>query len=844
MLLRPLAARLLFVMCVLWCAIWYAAPGAYAASKGVHAPAASAANAPAAASAAVTASSSSAEPTAPAISVPDALARLQKLQTEQDQIKQQTSTAAHAKQLDELGEQAQILATEIGQLIAELQPQRAQLQAQLDVLGPPPSPNVPPDTPAVAEQRATLDVSRAQLDAALAQASDEQANVKNLIGEFAKLRRNLLYNQLALRSGSILGTDFWMPLYRPPADDAQRFHTFCAALHDVVAAAWQPGQRAVTLLLCGLALAAWLPGRRYLERGFAWYCLTQLPDTPLRRSALALMTVLATLLATAVAAQLVFVAFTRGAPLPLPLQDLASSLVKVAITCAMISGLSRAWLCTAYPAARLPELPDALAHAMRPFAPILAGLLFVAATLEQLNRTADMSLPTTLLGRGIVSVVVALTVGAALVHSNRVRAALAAADRFEARTAVAGFVTACVSLAVMGALAALMVGYITVARFITYELVWFEIVLVSLYILSRLVRDVCTTAFSAKRPSGQLIKDLFNADDAHLSQASTLLSGIGTAVLLAIAVIALATGGLGTTPGDLLNSVLDVLGGTKLRDLHIVPGKILNAALAFGIGFYMLRAVRNWLDVQFLPTLKMDPGMRMSLVMLFTNIGYVLLTLLTLSMLGIRWDRLAWIVSALSVGIGFGLQEIVKNFVSGLILLTERPVKVGDLVSIPGVEGDIQRINVRATEIQLADRSIVIVPNSQLISQNLRNVTMGNSTLGVATLALTFPLNTDPEAVRKLLLGVYQDEPAILEQPAPSVTFNDLSPSGMTLSVTGYVVSPRAISGTKSSLLFEILKRLRAAGIPLATPQTLIVENPAGPGGPGMPPAGPTKPNS
>jgi small-conductance mechanosensitive channel len=134
----------------------------------------------------------------------------------------------------------------------------------------------------------------------------------------------------------------------------------------------------------------------------------------------------------------------------------------------------------------------------------------------------------------------------------------------------------------------------------------------------------------------------------------------------------------------------------------------------------------------------------MSLVMLFTNIGYVLLTLLTLSMLGIRWDRLAWIVSALSVGIGFGLQEIVKNFVSGLILLTERPVKVGDLVSIPGVEGDIQRINVRATEIQLADRSIVIVPNSQLISQNLRNVTMGNSTLGVATLALTFPLNTDP----------------------------------------------------------------------------------------------------
>ncbi|MFP3617231.1 mechanosensitive ion channel, partial [Paraburkholderia sp. SIMBA_050] len=80
-----------------------------------------------------------------------------------------------------------------------------------------------------------------------------------------------------------------------------------------------------------------------------------------------------------------------------------------------------------------------------------------------------------------------------------------------------------------------------------------------------------------------------------------------------------------------------------------------------------------------------------------------LLVLMTLGLLGVKWSNLAWIVSALSVGIGFGLQEIVKNFVSGLILLTERPVKVGDMVSIAGVEGDIRRINVRATEIQLSD---------------------------------------------------------------------------------------------------------------------------------------------
>ncbi|PYB17040.1 DUF3772 domain-containing protein, partial [Serratia marcescens] len=130
----------------------------------------------------------------------------------------------------------------------------------------------------------------------------------------------------------------------------------------------------------------------------------------------------------------------------------------------------------------------------------------------------------------------------------------------------------------------------------------------------------------------------------------------------------------------------------------------------------------------------------------FSNIGYVLVILITLAALGIQWSNLAWIVSALSVGIGFGLQEIVKNFISGLILLTERPVKVGDMIGIGGVEGDVRRINVRATEIQLSDRSTMIVPNSQLISQNVRNATMGNAQ-GVVTIALTFPTSIDPEQV-------------------------------------------------------------------------------------------------
>ena len=129
----------------------------------------------------------------------------------------------------------------------------------------------------------------------------------------------------------------------------------------------------------------------------------------------------------------------------------------------------------------------------------------------------------------------------------------------------------------------------------------------------------------------------------------------------------------------------------------------------------------------------------------------------------------------------------------------------------------------RATEIQLGDKSTVIVPNSQLISQNVRNATMNNAQ-GVVTIVLTFPLNIDPVQVREILLDVYTQNERILETPEPSVTFKDLTPQGIVLSVTGNVSGQRQIGGVKSDLLFDILTRLRKEGVALSLPQTMVIE--------------------
>jgi small-conductance mechanosensitive channel len=271
-----------------------------------------------------------------------------------------------------------------------------------------------------------------------------------------------------------------------------------------------------------------------------------------------------------------------------------------------------------------------------------------------------------------------------------------------------------------------------------------------------------------------------------------------------------------------LARVCHFFGRHALGLLPIRPGAVLGAVAVFVLGLILIRAVKRWLTEQLLPKTSLDPGVQNSAVTLLGYVAVVLLFALSLATMQVPLQSITWVASALSVGIGFGLQAIVQNFISGLILLAEQPVKVGDWVSLSDVEGDIRRINVRATEIQLGDRSTVIVPNSQLITQNVRNVTRAGAQ-GRVRILLPMPLGTDAEAARQHLQDALLAHPAILEAPAPVVRLDDVSASAMTFSAVAYVRSPRDAAGVKSDLLFDILKRLAAANLPLSTPQSMLV---------------------
>ncbi|MBP2196979.1 DUF3772 domain-containing protein [Pantoea cypripedii] len=763
------------------------------------------------------------EDTTPKVNASVELPKMQKIL---DKIKGQVSGNTNENQLNQLNEMALELSGNADTLGQALIPQRQQLDAQLAVLGPAPKPDSGmKETPEVTRKRSTLESQKSKLDDQIKQAEGIKNGALVLSSQIVNLRRDQLKSQLALNSGSIFGPRFWSPLVSTQDLDGEKISDFLSELQDTAALSWEPGWRFGTIGWLIAAMLVMTLGRRYGEEFLAWVSIHKMPEGRLRRSFLATAIALTTLAAVVLTFNFFALAFARRDEVSTDVQDFIVRLVQLSVYCGLIAGLGRAFLSTRRPSWRLPSISNEVAQALKPFPPITAALVFIFQTAESFNYSVGTSLNTTIFANGLTALLIGGTGLAISMRTNRVRRRMVqAGNPPEARSTLVGLIQMGLTLTALAILVFLVIGYVALARFLSYELIWCGILFGSFYFLSQLITDGCDTLFSTQNSSGKRIQSSLNIDERHLQQAATLLGALGKTALIGFVALALLNGTFASsTPIELIQKVIEFWGGKGLESLNIVPAHLVNAILCLVVGIYVLRAVRRWLDKEFLPKTTMDAGMRVSLVTLFSNVGYVLIILLTLSIMGLQWNKLAWIVSALSVGIGFGLQEIVKNFISGLILLTERPVKVGDLVSISGIEGDIRRINVRATEIQLSDKSTVIVPNSQFISQNVRNATMGNAQ-GVVTIPLTFPLDIDPVRVRELLLEVYEENERILETPAPSVSFKELSPAGIVLSVTGNVASQRQISGAKSDLLFDILTRLRKEGIVLSTPQTMIIE--------------------
>jgi potassium efflux system protein len=453
------------------------------------------------------------------------------------------------------------------------------------------------------------------------------------------------------------------------------------------------------------------------------------------------------------------------------------------------------------------------------------GLRFIAAVaivvsftqlLEQLEETVQAALRVVVVTRGVGVLVVAGLVGAALVVARRERqvgdesVGLASSSSVEWSDRLR-FLGVALVLVIVGACAA---GYVTLASFIIAQAGWICAVGATLYLSVNILRAGVERAFEPKSAIARALVSGLGLRRESLAQFSVLASGVITLLSFVVAgLVALAS--FGVQSEDFLTGLQSAFYSFRIGDVTISISSIVTGVALFAAVLAATHGLQRWLDSRYLPLTRLDMGLRNSIVTSVGYAGFILATAVILSQLGLGFEKLALVAGALSVGIGFGLQSIVNNFVSGLILLWERAIRVGDWVVIGDEQGYVKRINVRTTEVETFDRATMIVPNSNLVAGVVKNWLRGDK-VGRIKISLSPHVGVDPEEMRDILLASARAQDGVLRIPAPQVMFLGLEANAFRFELWCYVEDVEQATRVRSDLHFDLHRRLSAAGISIA----------------------------
>ncbi|MGA7384680.1 MAG: mechanosensitive ion channel domain-containing protein, partial [Methylocella sp.] len=418
------------------------------------------------------------------------------------------------------------------------------------------------------------------------------------------------------------------------------------------------------------------------------------------------------------------------------------------------------------------------------------------------------SLPVAVAMRGLAAMVAAIVLGIELWRfgggaggDDRLGPEVAKQrDWFDLLRAAAWAVTFAIAVSVLA-------GYAAFGSFLTDQLFWAGTIACVLFMSIVLVEEAIGAGFT---PTARLGRRLVTSIGFHrnsLELAGVLASGvIRLALFVVAAVLVVAPWGLQSS--DVSIDFGAAFFGFKVGDVTISPFSMLIAIGVFTLAFAAFHAVLQWVDSKLLPPMNFDLGLRKSIRTSLGYAGFLIAAGLALSYLGLNFEKLAIVAGALSVGIGFGLQSIVNNFVSGLILLWERAVRVGDWIVVGGDQGFVRRINVRATEIETFDRAQVIIPNSSLVTGVVTNLVRNDRT-GRIVIPLTVAATADPDKVREVLWSVAKANQLVLTIPAPQILFTGMSASALNFELRVFVGDVETMFRVKSDLHFAIFKRFK-----------------------------------
>ncbi|WP_112314407.1 DUF3772 domain-containing protein [Albibacillus kandeliae] len=667
----------------------------------------------------------------------------------------------------------------------------ATLQAQISALGPAPNTEngEAPESQDVAERRAQLNKQLADLRAPVIAAEEAYRRADGLIREIDNLIRERRTDQLLELQPSPLNPARWTPAAEVVA------RTFSEIVEDTVAQ-WQSDERrtemrnnlpvVVVLALLGLVLI--LRGRAWATHIVTWLSKRARRGTGVWRFLVSLGQIvlpLAGLILLISAFQITGMVGDRLEPFVMRMASWGTTILLI-------------WWLGDQVFSRDDDVATVSLESFRRaearfYSLILAVCLVVHDFVSLLSESGSLTEAT----RYLLDFPVVFVSGMTLFRLGQILAKVQVSAEDDEQT-FTGRVIWLIGRAVMviGIVAPLLVGigYGAAGTALVYPAVNTLLLLGLVSVLQRLVFDVNALVTGPREgEQGGLVPVL----------VGFLLS------ICALPFLALIWGARVT---DLTEVWARFREGLVIGDTQISPTDFVTFAVIFAIGYMMTRLLQAALRTSVLPKTRIDPGGQTAILSGIGYVGIAVAGLAAITTAGIDLTALGYVAGALSVGIGFGLQNIVSNFVSGIILLIERPIAKGDWIEVGGQMGYVRDISVRSTRIETFDRTDVIVPNSDFISGTVTNYTRGN-TIGRVIVPVGVAYGTDTRKVEKILQEIAGAHPMVLANPAPNVVFRAFGADSLNFEIRAILRDVNWVLAVQSEMNHEIARRFGEEGI-------------------------------